>query len=194
MHIAFVEIANFRKLLSVRVDLAKTTTLFVGANNSGKTSAMLALRRFLSQQTKAFEMHDITLCHWPAINAIGDQWLEARAKGTIIELNPDPWSTYLPCLDLWLQVEPDELHYVSSLIPTLDWEGGLLGVRMRLKPKDPKTLYKDFLEAMDDAAAIKTVADAATQKEKEEGGSSEPTKLIVWPTNLVDFLERKINQ
>jgi len=43
MRIAFVEIANFRKLLSVRVDLHERQTLFVGANNSGKTSAMLAL-------------------------------------------------------------------------------------------------------------------------------------------------------
>ena len=49
MHIEFVEIANFRKLLSARVDLSPQTTLFVGANNSGKTSAMLALRRFLTQ-------------------------------------------------------------------------------------------------------------------------------------------------
>jgi len=48
MHIEFVEIANFRKLLSTRVDLSTTTTLFVGANNSGKTSAMLSMRRFLS--------------------------------------------------------------------------------------------------------------------------------------------------
>ena len=47
MLIKFVEIANFRKLLSVRVDLAQKQTLFVGANNSGKSSAMLALRRFL---------------------------------------------------------------------------------------------------------------------------------------------------
>jgi len=49
VHIEFVEIANFRKLLSARVDLSPQTTLFVGANNSGKTSAMLALRRFLTQ-------------------------------------------------------------------------------------------------------------------------------------------------
>lgn len=39
MHIEFVEIANFRKLLSARVDLSPRTTLFVGANNSGKTSS-----------------------------------------------------------------------------------------------------------------------------------------------------------
>ncbi|MEJ0047115.1 MAG: AAA family ATPase [Rhodospirillales bacterium] len=36
MQIEYVEIANYRKLLSVRVDLAKDKTIFVGANNSGK--------------------------------------------------------------------------------------------------------------------------------------------------------------
>jgi predicted ATP-dependent endonuclease of OLD family len=40
MHIASIEVANFRKLKSVRIGLDKATTLFVGANNSGKTSAM----------------------------------------------------------------------------------------------------------------------------------------------------------
>lgn len=66
VHIEFLEIAKFRKLLSTRVDLSSTTTLFVGANNSGKTSAMLALRRFLSPRRCPFEMHDFTLCHWPS--------------------------------------------------------------------------------------------------------------------------------
>jgi predicted ATP-dependent endonuclease of OLD family len=79
MHIKFIEIANFRKLLSIRVDLAATTTLFVGANNSGKTSAMLALRKFLSPRRSPFETHDITLCHWPEINGIGQTWINARA-------------------------------------------------------------------------------------------------------------------
>nr|WP_320110095.1 AAA family ATPase [Pseudomonas sp. B21-053] len=43
MQIQHLEIANFRKLLSVRIDLAAETTLLVVANNSGKSSAMLAL-------------------------------------------------------------------------------------------------------------------------------------------------------
>ena len=41
MHIDYVEVSNFRKLLSVRVGLASEKTVFVGANNSGKTSANL---------------------------------------------------------------------------------------------------------------------------------------------------------
>ncbi|NRE89274.1 AAA family ATPase, partial [Klebsiella michiganensis] len=47
MKINFIEIKNFRKLKSVRIDIAEKTTLFVGANNSGKTAAMEALGHFL---------------------------------------------------------------------------------------------------------------------------------------------------
>ncbi|MDH3348051.1 MAG: ATP-binding protein [Desulfobulbaceae bacterium] len=47
MKIAFIDIQNFRKLKSCRVELSENKTLFVGANNSGKTSAMDALIIFL---------------------------------------------------------------------------------------------------------------------------------------------------
>lgn len=66
MLISHLEIANFRKLLSVRIDLAERTTLFVGANNSGKTSAMLAMRRFLlGRKQQQFQPQDVTIAHWP---------------------------------------------------------------------------------------------------------------------------------
>ena len=48
MHIAFVKIQNFRKLKACRVDIAKRNTIFVGANNSGKTSAINAMTLFLN--------------------------------------------------------------------------------------------------------------------------------------------------
>jgi predicted ATP-dependent endonuclease of OLD family len=114
MHIKFVEIANFRKLLSIRVDLSESTTLFVGANNSGKTSAILVLRKFLSPRGRPFEIHDFTLCHWPAINAIGQQWLDARAKEEILVFKGADWASLVPTLDLWLQVDAGELHYVRE--------------------------------------------------------------------------------
>jgi len=86
VHIEFVEIANFRKLLSARVDLSTTTTLFVGANNSGKTSAMLAMRRFLSPRRCPFEIHDLTLCHWPNLITLGESWIAARDADEVVDL------------------------------------------------------------------------------------------------------------
>ncbi|MCF2717442.1 ATP-binding protein [Paenibacillus sp. UKAQ_18] len=51
MHIECVEIQNFKKLKSCRVEFTDKTTIFVGANNSGKTSAMDALRKFLDKKS-----------------------------------------------------------------------------------------------------------------------------------------------
>ena len=71
MHIKHVEISNFRKLLSVRIDFSEQTILFVGANNSGKTSAMQALRSFFSARNQSFSTNDITLSHWGQMNHPG---------------------------------------------------------------------------------------------------------------------------
>lgn len=194
MHIEFLEIGNFRKLLSTRVDLSTTTTLFVGANNSGKTSAMLALRRFLSPRRCPFEMHDFTLCHWPSIIALGAKWVAARDAEEVVDLVVDPWVSSLPTLDLWLHVETGEMHHVRDLIPTLDWEGGRLGVRLRYEPKDLGLLYKDFMGAIGDAEAMKAAAVAAMQAGNPDADQPPaPPKLTIWPESLVDFLSKRLS-
>lgn len=194
MHIEFVEISNFRKLLSARVDLSTTTTLFVGANNSGKTSAMLAMRRFLSPRRCPFEMHDLTLCHWPNLIALGESWIAARDADEVVDLAIAPWASSLPTLDLWLHVETGEMHHVRDLIPTLDWEGGRLGVRLRYEPKDLGLLYKDFMGAVTDAEAMKAAAIAAVAAEHPDVvPQPDPPKLTVWPSNLIDFLSKRLS-
>lgn len=50
MLISAIVIQNFRKLYRCHIDISKQTTLFVGANNSGKTSAMDALNKFLASR------------------------------------------------------------------------------------------------------------------------------------------------
>lgn len=191
MHIEFVEIANFRKLLSTRVDISTTTTLFVGANNSGKTSAMLAMRRFLSPRRCPFELNDFTLCHWQAIIALGESWIAARDAGDVVDLVVAPWVSVLPTLDLWLYMEIGEMHHVRDLIPTLDWEGGRLGVRLRYEPKDLDLLYKDFMGAVSDAEAMKAAAIATAVAAKLP--NTDTPKLTIWPESLLDFLSKRLS-
>ena len=107
MRIEFVEIGNFRKLLSTRVGFSSEKTVFVGANNSGKTSAITALRYFLvGRERSSFCFNDFTLAHWPAINAMGAAWEAAHGANQPL---PEPeWDPVLPFLDVWLQVAEDE--------------------------------------------------------------------------------------
>lgn len=59
MRILEINIQNFRKLLQCHIEFSEKTTLFVGANNSGKTSAMDALGKFLADRN--FTFNDITI-------------------------------------------------------------------------------------------------------------------------------------
>jgi predicted ATP-dependent endonuclease of OLD family len=183
MRIQFVEIQNFRKLKSVRIEFHRETTVFVGANNSGKTSAMAALESFLVSRGN-FTANDFTLSNWGTINNIGKKW-EADPQ-QVIPTNTlsDDWGKVLPSLDLWLEVGPNEIHYVNHVLPTLDWTGGLLGVRLRFEPKDVESLRQEYL------SAVKKVKEIL----KTSSTSSEPETPIValWPRTLREFLERHL--
>jgi predicted ATP-dependent endonuclease of OLD family len=181
MHIKFVEIQNFRKLKSCRIDFSEKETVFVGANNSGKTSAMDALGSFLKD--RKLTLTDFTLSNWWGINKIGETWckLKVREQPDLSMIN---WESFLPALDVWIQVDENEIHYVSHLIPTLDWNYGLLGVRLRFEPKDVEELYKEFKKTHDDARET-------TKKAAESNGKK--VTLNLWPDSMRHFLEDKLN-
>jgi predicted ATP-dependent endonuclease of OLD family len=184
MHIEHVEVGNFRKLQRVRVDFAETTTVFVGANNSGKTSAMVALRYFLVDRTE-FSINDFTLSNWKSFEAFGEA-LEALVPGQP-EAGMD-WDAVLPHLDLWLTVPMAELHYVQKILPTLDWAGGLIGVRLRFEPRDMDAFRHEYMTAR--KAAVDVLAAAVTAGGGAAPDSEEPFAL--WPRSMMDFLSVKL--
>jgi len=203
MKIKFVEIQNFRKLKSCRIDFSDKETLFVGANNSGKTSAMDALILFLKDKTK-FRCRDFTLSNWSGINKIGQEWTMEDLKD-IPDRNIQSWENYLPCLDVWIEVEENEIHYVSHIIPTLNWTNGLLGVRFRLEPKNLINIFEEYRDAFLKAEKARTkLAEKektkSAEKEKTESAEEVKTKsaekgqestLKIWPCDMWGFLEKR---
>lgn len=63
MELHSFDVRNFRRLRDVHVDLAQGTTVLVGANNSGKTSAMHILQLF-TDRTPRFAIHDFSAGCW----------------------------------------------------------------------------------------------------------------------------------
>jgi predicted ATP-dependent endonuclease of OLD family len=188
MRIEFVEIANFRKLLSTRVGISAEKTVFVGANNSGKTSAITALRYFLVDRERAsFCFNDFTLAHWPTINTMGAAWEAAHVANQPL---PAPeWEPVLPFLDVWLHVAENEVHYVQKILPTLDWDGGRMGVRMRLEPKEAAQLQQEYVTAR---AKALTLRDAGAALAQQQGKAAADFQVAIWPQNLVEFLQRRL--
>ena len=182
MHIAFVEIQNFRKLKACRVEIAKQETIFVGANNSGKTSAVDALILFLNKnRRKDIATTDFTLSNWSSLDQLGIQWL-AAADDEKPDIALDAWLPLLPSIDVWLTVDEQHLHLVAHLLPTLDWTPEeLLGVRLVFAPKNMERLYKDFRSAYKSARAAESASTNA---------ASLPT---LWPNSMRSFLDRQLH-
>lgn len=138
--LACVEISKFRRLARTRLDIDETTTILVGANNSGKTSILTAIRKFLSE-TPAFKSFDISLSQWPKLRELGLSW-EALAEDPATEsTEEDDWDSQqqrlldcMPFLDLWFDAHEGAYNYVAPFITSLKWSGGAVGVRLRLEP------------------------------------------------------------
>jgi predicted ATP-dependent endonuclease of OLD family len=170
LKISFVGIQNFRKLKSTKIEFSNKTTVFVGANNSGKTTAIVALKKFL--KIKKLTLNDFTISNQSIINKIGKNYIE---NGETSEVDITLWQSILPSLDLWLDIEDNELYYVPELIPNLQWEGPKVGVRFVYEPVNLNSfliLYSSYYLKVNRNKKLK--------------------ELNLWPSNLCDFLDKKI--
>lgn len=171
MHLKSFVVRNFRRLKEVRVDLSEETTIFVGANNSGKTSATHIFQLFLGENSR-FSIYDFSAGCW----------------GTFNKFNPkEPASpSHLPTIsiDLWFDVDENNLHRVINLLPDLNWEDKPVGVRMTFEPRDELALFTNYLDARKDAAVAIGVKD---------GDSNQEDDYKPWPLNLYDYLSKRLN-
>lgn len=189
MRIKYVDITNFRKLQSVRLELDDKSTILVGANNSGKTSAMTALGLFLISPD-TLKLRDVTISNWKKINAIGQFW-ENEQLDTTDKLAPYNLNDLLPAMDVWLDVPIDQIRYVADILPDLDWKEGLLGVRLKYQVKDFQKLRQEYQIERSAAKNINKKSQEAKTKSKTKDGKR-ATEVVVWPRNLTDFLESRL--
>lgn len=181
MKIQSIHIRNFRKLKNCHIDFGDKETVFVGANNSGKTSAISAIVWFLKNNEK-FTLKEFTATNWAYIDELGDKWL---AKDPIEEslLDPHQWDDIVPSLDVWIDVADGEQYKVNHLIPSLNtWDGKVVGVRCQYVPKDIKRLYLDYKDAKQKVVVL--------QSTEEWKKASSPD---LFPKNLCDYLGKGSN-
>jgi predicted ATP-dependent endonuclease of OLD family len=202
MKINRVSIKNFRKLKKVDVEFSDEQTVFVGANNSGKTSAMDALIYFLDRDKysgssrsssgkigRKLSVTDFTISNWINLNNFAESWVsnDTDSKGSTIE----EWAPFCPSLDVWIKATINDISAVSHLIPTLDWNGEMLGVRLIFQPKDLDDLRANYVE---NYLKVSSLLDSQNNQESEKN-KDKPTKpFMLWPRDLKDFLGKELTR
>lgn len=91
MLLDFVHIRNYRRLQDCTITFSEKETIFVGANNSGKTSAMNAIIGFLKPICD-ITLNEVTVTNWPIIEGMGSFGFQKIGQGK----TPLKWKTGIP--------------------------------------------------------------------------------------------------
>jgi predicted ATP-dependent endonuclease of OLD family len=106
MYLHSYRLKNYRRLRDARIELASDISIFVGANNSGKTSATQALMMFLSGAKDRFSLFDFSSHTWKEMNQAGDADPAEEVAGSIPAIS----------LDLWFEVAEADLYLVIPIL------------------------------------------------------------------------------
>jgi len=167
MYLKAVRILKFRRLKDVLIDLDQEISIFVGTNNSGKTSVAQVLQLFLSSSKDSFSIYDFSASVWGDIDAYGEGQVDVVLPSITI--------------DLWFEVVAADLHRVIDLLPSLNWQGSLVGMRIEFAASDAEGLRVRFQEAREQARA-----------EMDEAGVN-PDQAPS-PRALSDFLAKQLSR
>jgi putative ATP-dependent endonuclease of OLD family len=129
MRISRIAIQNFRRLESVQIDIEERESIFVGPNNSGKTSATAIFGCFLGGRD--FKIHDFSV----ARIADFDAYITTGDAARLPKIS----------LDLWFTIDPESIAFgrVFTLLPTLS-DFTRVGLRLSYEIEDSKKLLEYY--------------------------------------------------
>ena len=171
MHLHSYRLRNFRRLKDAHIELADDISIFVGSNNSGKTSATQAIHAFVTGGRDRFSLYDFSSSCWKSFDEAGNIDLAGAL--------PRGFSLPSIDLDLWFEVAAPDLYLVIPLLPSAAWEGTKVGIRVSLTARSPINLIQNFQEAKAKGAAQTAELPPESQ-------------YIPWPRSMTDYLQREL--
>lgn len=166
MKIIKIEVENFRLLKNFSMDLEEDLSLVIGKNNTGKTSILSVLDKFLNEKSK-FSYDDL--------NIDFKNELEAFIKSNDV---PEEFQSKGIKLKIYIEYnEADDLSNVSRVLMDLDPDNNkiVLGFEYTVT-------YTDFLKIRTDYAAFLASEKAKVDEKKKNK-----------PRELKEFLKQELN-
>ena len=194
MKLQAYRLQNYRRLRDVIIELDEEISIFVGANNSGKTSAVQGLYSMIRGDAKKFELFDFSAALWAEIDDIGKA---APTDGNNSKKLPSI------LLDLWFRVGEDDLATAMSLLPSTEWDGKCVGIRVAFEPRNAYELVRKFHELQEKAnnAAIALAARRNIGGEPAAEVAANTAEIVAkaseyrpWPESLTKYLTKELSK
>lgn len=146
MKVSKVAIRNFRRLEHVQIEIEERESIFVGPNNSGKTSATAIFRCFLGG--REFKIHDFSVARM----ADFDAFVSTGDSESLPKIG----------LDLWFTIDPKSIAFgmAFALLPKYS-DFTCVGIRLSYEVQDAKKLreqYESAYPTREDGTRARTLA------------------------------------
>lgn len=171
MHLRSYRIKNYRRLRDVHIELDSDISIFVGSNNSGKTSATQAIHAFVRASKERLSLYDFSSVCWNEFDELGELAADAELQHPLPSIS----------LDLWFEVTSADLALVLPLLPSTDWQGTQVGIRIEYAARNDRELLDTFRTLRQSAIAH---ASALPARENEQ--------YVPWPKSLTDYLKDEL--
>lgn len=136
MQLIKYSLKNFRRLENVTIELESNETIFVGPNNSGKTTAALAFRYFVLK-SNPFSIHEFPACQLDVLNSFGAQEELKDLSFPNIEM------------ELWFSVDPEtEYGRIANLLTITSIEHASIGIRISLEVTDIEKMREEYTQSI----------------------------------------------
>lgn len=184
MEIAKIKIKNYRLLKDLSLDLEDNLSLVIGKNNTGKTSLLSALDKFIGERASKndFSFDDFNI---DFKNLLKDKVYSSKVVAT-----DEPFPFLGISLKLFIEYnDKDDLSNISKVMMDLDPESKMvvLGFEYVLNENDFYRLQADFFEFEAKEKAKKQAKAKAKEANKKKGDSSESE---LRPKDLFYFLKQ----
>lgn len=127
---------------------------------------------FLSGSKDRFSLFDFSSYIWKTLNDLGEAQIANDVDAIIPSIS----------LDLWFEVTDSDLYLVIPILPSSDWVGTQVGLRIEFSAANSQGLLQRFREkrqeSLDQVAAL-------------AGGAG---KYAPWPRNLTDYLKKELHR
>ncbi|WP_053765160.1 ATP-dependent nuclease [Leptospirillum ferriphilum] len=171
MYLHSYRIKNYRRLQDVHIELASDISIFVGSNNSGKTSATQVVHTFVAGSKDKISLYDFHSTCWKNFDELGDSAEDRAEQSELPSIS----------LDLWFEVALSDLYLVVPLLPSTAWAGTQVGIRIEFAARNSAELLQKFRKVRMDAQSKAAVLE---RRENE--------RYVPWPTNLTDYLKKEL--
>lgn len=172
MKLSSVSIRNFRRLEDVTIEIEDKETVFVGPNNSGKTSATAIFRCFLG--SREFTIHDFSVGRIEEFNSFGEpkkdepiqgatEPTDTPAEGAVHEPKTsgeqgEIEKVKLPeiSLDLLFAIDPESIAFgrVFTLLQRLN-DAKSVGLSLTYGVIDPEKLRSDYFSTYPETGGVR---------------------------------------